>query len=1013
MHGILFFRPTNIAAWESGYCAINVAPGSLVYQVKGDIALTKTLIPDLRGCSVRTQFDAETQATYLNVVTASSGLGFQLRPPVPETFDSWLAALLCWQPLRPKGIQNLKTAKAQLSTVEERSRVPHRQFSDSTIQPSTIVIKVGQMLLWQTSKPPPFSLRDTHAHHPANQDHFWRRVNCTLKENGYFQLLAESDSTLTSLIRLPLLFRNAVQHLDSSVLGEDYCIAIYPEYHVQHHSKLPQQPVFLALNSREHFEAWFVLLRAFTVPELYGPDPEGVEDPSSPLEEERSGTSSGKINIDGLFRVERTLSIKIVEARIKPAIHGEFYSEVLLDRHVRARSSTKKHTSSVFWAEEFLFNDLPSVVSNACILIKGGNLAEREWTMVAHGPWDISQTADPIAPSTDIEVMSHDTVHGKLEIQLDSLEQDRKAEKWWPLIDHNHRVVGDVLLKIQLDETVVLMQEEYSSLSKLLHKFDNGITTQIAQVLQSDLKQLSDVFLDIFQVTDSVIDWMIGLVDEEIDGIYRDSQPTRMRFSNRLHSNDSYESAENREVLVRDLSRTATMEANLLFRGNSILTKTLDAYMRRLGNDYLRNTIAAIIRAIVESDPDCEIDPARVRSQDQLEANQENLMALTRSIWQAIIASASSCPHKLRLIFRHIRSCAEDRYGSFIRTVGYTSVSGFLFLRLFCPALLNPKLFGLLDGMYRLFPDLGCMTDRVSPDIPPERARRTLTLIAKTLIGLANMQKFGSKEAWMEPMNRFLLTATPEFRTFIDQICSVSTSSTNNHINPQYATPIQILERLPATSREGALSLPYLLDSAKLFAQVVNLWASSCPPNFVETGVDESVRAFHEICMTLYDRTQECLETAEQAGRPEQDLQPKWERLLVEQPSMLNVRESVEQVASPIEDDEVTALPQTQMRHVSSRSVSGANSYFPLIPTMQRSPVLSDKDSFADRRTDQRVKPRSTATTSNNSSTISFDGSDEQHTRSAPSSREGPGKARFKWKGPGNLPVRRKPPQEE
>jgi hypothetical protein len=296
--------------------------------------------------------------------------------------------------------------------------------------------------------------------------------------------------------------------------------------------------------------------------------------------------------------------------------------------------------------------------------------------------------------------MSHDTVHGKLEIQLDSLEQDRKAEKWWTLLDHNHRVVGDVLLKIQLEENVVLMQNEYSGLSKLLHNFDNGITTQIAQVLQSDLKQLSDVFLDIFQVTDSVIDWMVGLVDEEIDGIYRDSQPTRMRFSNRLHSNDSYESAENREVLVRDLSRTATMEANLLFRGNSILTKALDAHMRRLGSDYLRNTIAEIIRAIVESDPDCEIDPVRVRSQDELEVNQENLMALTRSIWEAIEASASHCPPKLRLIFRHIRSCAEDRYGSFIRTVGYTSVSGFLFLRLICPALLNPKLFGLLDGMY-------------------------------------------------------------------------------------------------------------------------------------------------------------------------------------------------------------------------------------------------------------------------------------------------------------------------
>jgi hypothetical protein len=280
------------------------------------------------------------------------------------------------------------------------------------------------------------------------------------------------------------------------------------------------------------------------------------------------------------------------------------------------------------------------------------------------------------------------------------------------------------------------------------------------------------------------------------------------------------------------------------------------------------------------------------------------------------------------------------------------------------------------------------------------------------------MQKFGSKEAWMEPMNRFLLTATPEFRKFIDKICSVDSSVKNNHVHPQYTTPVQILERLPETSREGTLSLPYLLDSSKLFAQLVKLWANNCPDNFLETGVDEYAKAFHETCLDLHARTKECLVTAEQAGRPEQDLQPKWERLLAERPSMLNVQEEFEEVASPIEDEEeVTALPQTQMRHVSSKSLSSGNGYFPLIPTAPRSPVVSDKETVPDRRpaTERRSmpKPRSAAPTSNNSSTISFEGAEEQHTRSAPSSRDGSGKQRFKWKGAGTLPVRRKPLQDE
>ena len=96
MHGILFFPSTNLEAWESGYCAINVDTGSLVYAAKSNIAQTATaqtataqtapLVPDLRGCSVRIRYDTETQAPYLDVAT-SSGLYIQLRILVPEKFD--------------------------------------------------------------------------------------------------------------------------------------------------------------------------------------------------------------------------------------------------------------------------------------------------------------------------------------------------------------------------------------------------------------------------------------------------------------------------------------------------------------------------------------------------------------------------------------------------------------------------------------------------------------------------------------------------------------------------------------------------------------------------------------------------------------------------------------------------------------------------------------------------------------------------------------------------------------
>jgi hypothetical protein len=122
--------------------------------------------------------------------------------------------------------------------------------------------------------------------------------------------------------------------------------------------------------------------------------------------------------------------------------------------------------------------------------------------------------------------------------------------------------------------------------------------------------------------------------------------------------------------------------------------------MRRVGKEYLEDSLGAKIREINEKEPDCEVDPSRVLSPQQLDANWKRLLAITQEVWKSIVAAKPRCPVELRVVFRHIRACAEDRYGDFLRSVCYSSVSGFLFLRFFCPAVLNPKLFGLLNGMY-------------------------------------------------------------------------------------------------------------------------------------------------------------------------------------------------------------------------------------------------------------------------------------------------------------------------
>ncbi|KAB8295282.1 hypothetical protein EYC80_007190 [Monilinia laxa] len=302
-----------------------------------------------------------------------------------------------------------------------------------------------------------------------------------------------------------------------------------------------------------------------------------------------------------------------------------------------------------------------------------------------------------------------------------------------------------------------------------------------------------------------------------------------------------------REQSVRDMGKSLNTEANLLFRGNSLLTQALDFHMRRVGKEYLSEILGEQIRTINNINPDCEVDPSRIESDGAFDKNWVSLIALTTDVWRSIADSATRCPPELRQIFKYIRAVAEDRYGDFLRTVAYTSVSGFIFLRFFCPAILNPKLFGLL------------------PDHPQQKAQRTFTLIAKSLQALANLSSFGQKESWMEPMNKFLYQHRQGVKDFLDSICAITPERTAFAVPASYSTPITILSRLPPTSREGFPSLPYLIDHARSFADLVKLWLEGTS-NSMTQYFEGDLAEFNELCIALKKRTDECILKAEDYG---------------------------------------------------------------------------------------------------------------------------------------------------
>ncbi|KAH6874706.1 hypothetical protein B0T10DRAFT_201790 [Thelonectria olida] len=869
MRGDIEYQGETRGPWHSGIAYIEEEKGCLMFDSGQNGPFHIPLVSDLRGCRVLPVDYPELTKKCLELVCLSPPVEILIRPLVAEEFDLWLAALLCWQQLRPTGVKlsNGKPAAPSPS----RPELKRHGWSNEKMKPTSI-IKVGKMMLWDKGlaanpraivKRP--STRDLRSPTTA-----WRRVSCILQDNGEFKLLTENDANVLSIIELSQLSRCAIQQLDRTVLDEEYSIAIFPIYASEATHLSIFRPVYLALDSRVHFEVWLVLLRAFAVPDMYKLD--------NPNNSEILEIDDIENEYEGeVFRLEKTINVRVTEAKIKgkpsgidgaipekghktdpdPLI-GNYMAEVILDGEVRARSTTKTATKNPFWREECEFTDLPPSTPLLSVVLKRveGNLESSS---------NLLQASVGLPKTRNLQ----EFVVGAVDIPLEPQGLDRENDQWLQVYDDKQQSLGSMLIRVAHEEHVVLLAREYQPLSDLLHRFPAGLTNQIAAVLPGQLRRLSELLLNIFQVSGSASEWLMALVEDEIDGIGSQASMKKYRFSSRLKSNDSIDSSTDRELIVRDMSKSLAGEANLLFRGNSLLTQALEYHMRRLGKEYLEDILQEKIFEINEINPDCEVDPSKVPHGADLDQHWSRLINFTTEIWNCICVSAERLPPELRSILKYIRAVAEDRYGDFLRTVTYTSVSGFLFLRFICPAILSPKLFNLLR------------------DHPRPRAQRTFTLIAKALQKLANLSTFGKREEWMEPMNRFLNVQRQSIRDYIDKTCSIPADSTGKLIPAAYSTPVAILGRLSSGAKEGFPSLPYLIDDTRNYAGLVKLWFDAKPIDDKKGDVDDDLLQFNDLCFALQCRADACLAKVESYRVNDAEYTPT-EDISEEQASMMD-----------------------------------------------------------------------------------------------------------------------------
>ncbi|KAK3710178.1 hypothetical protein QZH41_010566 [Actinostola sp. cb2023] len=240
----------------------------------------------------------------------------------------------------------------------------------------------------------------------------------------------------------------------------------------------------------------------------------------------------------------------------------------------------------------------------------------------------------------------------------------------------------------------------------------------------------------------------------------------------------------------KEMQRTTSWTT--LFRGNSLTTKAVDQFMKAksrfntsfkidlftdtiVGMPYLISVLKPTIDKIFDEHKNCELDvnmlekpktsgirrlSLRPQEEDVISRSATALCGYVDSIMTAILTSMLSCPVLMRLFFRNLTKRAYQHFGEDNDDLKYQTISGFLFLRFFAPAILGPKLFSLRDHH----------ADKTTA--------RTLTLLAKIVQKISNMksQDNARNDDWMAPLSSRIEMYSDHLKDFFDKIMDVDDS---------------------------------------------------------------------------------------------------------------------------------------------------------------------------------------------------------------------------------------------
>nr|XP_023699170.1 ras GTPase-activating protein 1-like isoform X1 [Paramormyrops kingsleyae] len=302
--------------------------------------------------------------------------------------------------------------------------------------------------------------------------------------------------------------------------------------------------------------------------------------------------------------------------------------------------------------------------------------------------------------------------------QLSRLQRGQTSDEWFPLSSHvplKGIEPGSLRVRARYSMEKIMPEEEYDKFKEQVLLKDFLVVYGLAQVCGQDRGLLASILLRIFR--------------------HQNLEAVLLRTLN------------DREITMED-------EAATLFRATTLASTLMEQYMKATATPFVLHVLKDTILKVMECKQSCELNPSKLEKNEDVNLNQAHLLSILSELVERIFSAADILPRKLRFIYGCLQKSVQQKWPD-NTTMRTRVVSGFVFLRLICPAILNPRMFNIIT------------------DPPSVTAARTLTLVAKSVQNLANLVEFGAKEPYMEGVNPFIKNNKQQMITFLDKLGNV------------------------------------------------------------------------------------------------------------------------------------------------------------------------------------------------------------------------------------------------